>query len=136
MFASADTRQMDAARGPPGWSSPPVPFATNAPVIVVPADNPGKVHTLADLANVQRLVIGAPEVPIGAYTLQILERARAKLGDDFPARVEARVVSRELNVRQVLDQGDARRGRRRHRLPDAMPGARETGCASSRFPPR
>lgn len=101
VFASADTRQMELARSA-GLVDPPVPFATNTPVIVVPAANPGKVHTLADLANVQRLVIGAPEVPIGAYTLQILERARARLGDDFPARVEARVVSRELNVRQVL----------------------------------
>jgi len=87
VFASADTRHMDA---------------TNAPVIAVPADNPGKVRSLADLATVKRLVIGTPEVPIGAYTLLILDRARATLGADFPARVQDRVVSRELNVRQVL----------------------------------
>jgi len=101
VFASADLRQMDLARSA-ALVEPPVPFATNAPVIVVPADNPGKVRSLADLASVKRLVIGTPEVPIGAYTLQILERARAQLGADFPARVQARVVSRELNVRQVL----------------------------------
>ncbi len=101
VFASADTGQMDLARSA-GLVDPPVRFATNSPVIVVPVSNPGKVRTLADLANVRRLVIGAPEVPIGAYTLQILERARSRLGEDFPARVEARVVSRELNVRQVL----------------------------------
>ena len=47
-------------------------------------------------------MIGVPEVPIGAYTLQILEKAAAKLGADFPRRVEAKVASRELNVRQVL----------------------------------
>jgi molybdate transport system substrate-binding protein len=101
VFASADTRQMDGARAA-GIVEPPKLFATNAPVIVVPADNPGKVRSLADLATVKRLVIGTPGVPIGAYTLQILERAGAQLGADFPARVQARVVSRELNVRQVL----------------------------------
>jgi len=101
VFASADTRQMELAQSA-GLVDPASIFATNAPVIVVPPDNPGKIRGLVDLANVRRLIIGAPEVPIGAYTLQILDRARASAGADFPGRVEARVVSRELNVRQVL----------------------------------
>ena len=101
VFASADLKHMDAARMA-GLVDAPKRFATNVPVIVVPADNPGKVGALADLANVKRLVIGTPEVPIGTYTLQILEKAKAQYGPDFPARVQARVVSRELNVRQVL----------------------------------
>jgi molybdate transport system substrate-binding protein len=46
--------------------------------------------------------VGAPEVPIGAYTLEVLDKASAKLGTDFRERVEAKVASRELNVRQVL----------------------------------
>ena len=92
---------MDAVRKA-GLVDAPKLFATNAPVIVVPADNPGKVKSLADLPTVKRLVIGTPEVPIGNYTLQILEKAKAKLGPDFPARVQAQVASRELNVRQVL----------------------------------
>ena len=101
VFATADTRHMDAAHAA-GLVDPPTIFATNAPVIVVPSDDPGKVRSLADLASAKRLVIGAPEVPIGAYTLRILDRARGQAGADFPARVQARVVSRELNVRQVL----------------------------------
>jgi molybdate transport system substrate-binding protein len=101
VFASADTKHMDAALEA-GVVDAPRPFATNAPVIVVPADNPGKVTSLKDLASVKRLVIGTPEVPIGAYTLQILDKAKAQYGADFPGRVQARVVSRELNVRQVL----------------------------------
>jgi molybdate transport system substrate-binding protein len=101
VFASADTRQMALARSA-GLVEPPLPFATNAPVIVVPGDAPGKVRTLEDLTTAKRLVVGAPEVPIGAYTAQILQRAAARFGAEFPARVEARVVSRELNVRQVL----------------------------------
>jgi molybdate transport system substrate-binding protein len=34
--------------------------------------------------------------------VQIWEKAAAKLGADFAARLQAKVVSRELNVRQVL----------------------------------
>src|SRR5262252_1656364 len=61
VFASADIRHMDQARNA-GLVDPANFFATNAPVIVVPADNPANVRTLADLARVKRLVIGAPEV--------------------------------------------------------------------------
>jgi len=101
VFVSADMKHMDAARKG-GLVDAPKLFATNAPVIVVPADNPGKVASLKDLATVKRLVIGTPEVPVGTYTLQILDKAKSKYGPDFPAQVQARVVSRELNVRQVL----------------------------------
>jgi len=101
VFASADTKHMDAAHKA-GLVHAPKLFATNTPVIVVPADNPANVKSLADLAAVKRLVIGTPEVPIGKYTLEILDRARARYGADFPARVQARVASREFNVRQVL----------------------------------
>jgi molybdate transport system substrate-binding protein len=101
VFASADSKHMDAAHEA-GLVEAPRPFATNAPVIVVPADNPAKVRSLEDLATVKRLVIGGREVPIGIYTLQILEKAKERYGADFPSRVQARVVSRELNVRQVL----------------------------------
>ena len=101
VFASADTKHMDAARRA-GLVDAPSVFATNVPVIVVPADNPAKVKSLADLTTVKRLVIGTPEVPIGAYTLRILDKARSRYGADFPKRVQARVASQEFNVRQVL----------------------------------
>ena len=101
VFASADSKHMDAAHKA-GLVDAPKPFATNAPVIVVPADNVAKVRSLEDLATVKGLVIGAREVPIGIYTVQILDKAKARYGADFPSRVQARVVSRELNVRQVL----------------------------------
>src|SRR5262245_55276575 len=101
VFASADGKHMDAAHRA-GLVDAPKLFATNTPVIVVPADNPANVKSLSDLTRVKRLVIGTPEVPIGTYTLQILDKAKAKLGPDFPARVQARVASREFNVRQVL----------------------------------
>jgi len=77
-------------------------FATNEPVVIVPRDNPAGLKSFADLPAARRLVLATPEVPIGVYTGQILEKAKTRLGSDFPARVNAKVVSRELNVRQVL----------------------------------
>lgn len=101
VFAAADQRHMDelvrASR-----ATNPVTFAHNEPVIVVSHESAGAIRSLADLPSAARIVLGTPEVPIGRYSLQILERARATLGSDFRARVEAKVVSRELNVRQVL----------------------------------
>jgi molybdate transport system substrate-binding protein len=101
VFASADLKHM-AALEKAGLVAAPRVFARNEPVIVVPKGNPAGVRSLADLPKAKRLVIGTPEVPIGNYTLQILDKANAKLGKDFKDKVLAHVVSRELNVRQVL----------------------------------
>jgi molybdate transport system substrate-binding protein len=101
VFASADLKHM-AALEKVGLVAAPRVFARNEPVIVVPKGNPAGVRSLADLPKAKRLVIGTPEVPIGNYTLQILDKANAKLGKDFKDKVLAQVVSRELNVRQVL----------------------------------
>jgi molybdate transport system substrate-binding protein len=101
VFASADVKHAAALAGA-GLVDDPTVFARNEPVVVVPRDNPAGVRTFGDLPNARRIVVGAPEVPIGAYTLQILGRAQGPLGADFEARVLGRVVSRELNVRQVL----------------------------------
>jgi molybdate transport system substrate-binding protein len=62
------------------------------------------LKAFADLPSATRIVFGVPEVPIGRYTLQILDKASKTLGSDFRSRVEAHVVSRELNVRQVLSK--------------------------------
>ena len=101
VFASADQKQMQALLDG-GLAATPRIFARNEPVLVVPAGNPAGIHGLGDLPAAQRIVVGAPEVPIGAYTLRILDAASRSYGSDFRARVEARVASRELNVRQVL----------------------------------
>lgn len=101
VFASADQRHMDELVQTSRVESPVV-FTQNEPVIVVSGEAVGTVKSLADLPRVTQIVIGVPEVPIGRYTLQILEQAQATLGADFCARVETKVVSRELNVRQLL----------------------------------
>jgi molybdate transport system substrate-binding protein len=101
VFASADQKHMTELLSA-GRVTAPVVFARNEPVIVVARESATKVHGIADLPKLKKLVIGVPEVPIGSYTLQILERASAKLGKKFTQQTLARVVSRELNVRQVL----------------------------------
>jgi molybdate transport system substrate-binding protein len=112
VFAAADFRHMDALVRA-GSAATPALFARNEPVLVVAQESAASLRSLADLPAAERIVIGTPEVPIGRYTLQILDLASARLGADFRARVEARVVSRELNVRQVLAKvtlGEAQAG--------------------------
>ncbi|HLK89865.1 MAG TPA: molybdate ABC transporter substrate-binding protein [Polyangia bacterium] len=101
VFASADERHMQPLAAA-GLATAPALFACNEPVLVVRSGLGGVVKTFADLPRAERIVVGAPEVPIGAYTQQIWRNAGQKYGADFTARVEARVVSRETNVRQVL----------------------------------
>jgi molybdate transport system substrate-binding protein len=100
VFASADRKHMDALVAAKLVDAPAV-FACNELVVVVRAGL-APVATFADLPRAERIVVGAPEVPIGGYTRLVLAKAAAKLGADFGMRVGARIVSRELNVRQVL----------------------------------
>ena len=97
VFASADLQHL-AALEKAGVAVAPRTFAHNRPVVIVPKRNPAGLVAFKDLPKAKRLVIGAPEVPIGRYTVQILDKA----GADFRDQVMARVASKELNVRQVL----------------------------------
>lgn len=97
VVATADRKTMDALDAQHLVAAPAI-FTCNEPVVIVRTALAPTVRAFADLPRVERIVVGTPEVPIGAYTREILRRA----GADFAARVEARVVSRELNVRQVL----------------------------------
>lgn len=101
VFAAADTRHMDALVAA-GLVSSPVVFARNELVLVTSREGASGVRSLVDLPAAARIVVGAPQVPIGRYTAQMLERASQALGADFSARVDAKVVSRELQVAQVL----------------------------------
>jgi molybdate transport system substrate-binding protein len=101
VFAAADHKHMNALVAE-GLVMTPAVFACNELVVVVRPALGATVTTLADLPTVERIVVGTPEVPVGSYTQQLLTRAAAKLGADFRTRVESRIVSRELNVRQVL----------------------------------
>ncbi len=101
VFASADRRNLNALKAG-RWVEAERIFARNEPVLAVPSDGGAAIFSFEDLPKAKRIVVAAPEVPIGGYTVQILERAYRRYGDQFRKQVEGRIVSNELNVRQVL----------------------------------
>lgn len=108
VFASANHTQMDAAveSGRIDADAPTV-FVTNRLVVVIPADNPGDIQTLQDLANPGTLIVlAAAEVPVGKYSLEFLDKASADpaFSETFREDVLANVASYEENVRSVLNK--------------------------------
>jgi molybdate transport system substrate-binding protein len=104
VYASADQEQMSQASNAGRISGQPIIFATNHLVIIVPADNPGGVERIGDIAKPGlKLVLAAPGVPVRVYTDQALAAldSRGVYGADFASRVYANLASEEQNVRQV-----------------------------------
>mgnify|MGYP001218561834 FL=1 len=100
VFASANRSHLDMLQSS-GRIATPELLAYNELVLIVPKHNPSEIHTFDDLRRVQRLVIGAPGVPIGQYTDELLQRAATVLGEDFVSSVKKQIVSKEGNVRLV-----------------------------------
>jgi molybdate transport system substrate-binding protein len=101
VFAAANAEHMQALVTA-GLARGDVLFAEGELVLVVPPANPAGLRSLEDLPRATRIVLGGPEVPVGKYTRAMLDRADARYGAGFRARVEEHVVSLEPNVRQVL----------------------------------
>ena len=79
-----------------GLVSKPVVFTRNTLVLIVPASNPAGIHSVYDLERSGiKLVVAAPAVPVGGYTVQILKNMAL-------SSVLQNVVSRESDVREVL----------------------------------
>ncbi len=98
VFASANKKQMEAAVAS-GRIEPDTArsFVRNRLVVAVPKDNPGKVTDLKDLAKPGlKLVLAAKEVPVGQYSLEMLDKA-GLAGD-----VTKNIVSYEQDVKAVL----------------------------------
>jgi molybdate transport system substrate-binding protein len=105
VFASANIAQMDAARAAGVVTGDSVIIARNRLVIVAPSDNPRGIEQPEDLAtDGLKLVIANDSVPVGQYTLEMLDKLSAEPshGADFRARVDNNIVSFEENVRQVV----------------------------------
>ncbi len=108
VFASANNAQMTAAVETGRVNADaPVQFVTNRLVVVIPADNPGGIESLQDLAGDDVLIVlAAEEVPVGGYSLEFLDKTSADpaFSATFREDVLANVVSYEENVRGVLNK--------------------------------
>lgn len=106
VFASASNKYMDMAiQSGRVEESASVVFVKNDLVVIFPADNPGQISTLADLARPGiKLDLAAAEVPVGKYALEFLEKAalNADFSPSFKDNVLLNVVSYEENVKSVL----------------------------------
>jgi molybdate transport system substrate-binding protein len=79
-----------------GLVTRPVVLTRNTLVLIVPRGNPAAIHSVYDLQKPGvKLVIAGSAVPVGAYTLQILQNMAL-------SSVLQNVVSRETDVREVL----------------------------------
>jgi molybdate transport system substrate-binding protein len=97
VFASADTANMDklTGTGGAGAAATPVAFATNKLQIIVGKANPKVIASLADLAKPGIIyVTAAPEVPIGKYAQQSLDKAK----------VTATPKSLEADVKAIVNK--------------------------------
>lgn len=103
VFASADLNQMKNVVDK-GNANKSAVFAKNSPVVVVPKGST-TVATFNDLAKPgAKVVLAAPEVPIGRYSRDILKKASETGGisADFSDKALANLKSNEANVRAVL----------------------------------
>jgi molybdate transport system substrate-binding protein len=105
VFASANVKLPFGLYGD-GHCSRPVVFTRNALVVIVPRANRKRIKTISDLKRKGvKVVIAAKGVPVGDYTLQVLQKLKLNA-------VLSNVVSRETDVREVLakvalDEADA-----------------------------
>ncbi|NJO06766.1 MAG: molybdate ABC transporter substrate-binding protein [Chloroflexaceae bacterium] len=106
VFASANARQMEVAiEAGRVVSNTQQIFVNNRLVVVVPADNPGEIATLQDLAQPGlKMVLAAEDVPVGEYSRAFLDKAAAsgEFTADYRDAVLANIVSYEENVRAIL----------------------------------
>ena len=77
-------------------------FVENKVVLAVPDDNPKDIRSFSDLATdkLSLLCLGNDDVPVGAYSLQILDT----LGIDITALEDAGKVTYASNVSEVATQ--------------------------------
>ena len=104
VFASADTKNMQKVST---LVNTPQTFAKNKVVVIVPANNPGNIKTLHDLANKGvKIAVANSSVPVGNYTLQVLSKMgqSSEYGPAYESAVKANFVTQETSVSGVIQK--------------------------------
>jgi molybdate transport system substrate-binding protein len=104
VFAAASTKYAEQLQGE-NLLGTTATFATNTLVLATPADNPAGITSASDIGNA-KLVVGDPSVPVGAYTLSVLDNLGIK-----PSSLN--IVSQEAKVTDIvtkLELGEADAG--------------------------
>ena len=104
VFASADTKNMGKVSS---LVNTPQTFAKNKVVIIIPANNPGNIKTLHDLANKGvKIAVAGPSVPVGNYTLEVLSKMgqSSEYGPAYESAVKANFVTQETSVSGVVQK--------------------------------
>jgi molybdate transport system substrate-binding protein len=105
VYASADMPNMAMALQNGVVQDAGKVFVRNSLVIITPRSNPGRIAAPADLRrNGIKLVLAAPEVPVGNYARQsfALMHKDPAFGAGFADAALGNVVSNESNVKQVV----------------------------------
>jgi molybdate transport system substrate-binding protein len=106
IFVSANVKHMGALQGGGFMENDTVTvFLENSLAVIVPAENPANVTSLADLARPGvRLVIGTKDVPFGSYTRQVLDTMAADpaYGAAYRDAVMENVISEETAITTVM----------------------------------
>ncbi len=80
-------------------------FATNQLIVILPANNPGSIQKLEDLAKPGvRLLVAVVDTPIGKVTLNMLDKWDKQFGSGYKDKVIANVVSNEAGVKPIVSK--------------------------------
>ena len=104
VFASADTKNMAKVSS---LVNTPQTFVRNKVVVIVPANNPGNIKTLHDLAiKGIKIAVAGPSVPVGNYTLEVLNKMgqSSEYGPAYESAVKANFVTQETSVSGVIQK--------------------------------
>ena len=85
----------------------PKTFATNALIVIVPANNPGNIQTLKDLANPGlKIAVAEASVPVGDYTLEVLDKMgkSSEYGPSYVSAVKKNFVTQETSVGGIVSK--------------------------------
>lgn len=85
-----------------GMVASPQPFAGNAMTIAVSKNSDLQIERSQDLALKQRLSLGQPEVPVGAYADEVVAKLGKRFKNGFASNVAANVANRASNAAEVI----------------------------------